>query len=270
MKFFKIINTRKIRGKLILVILLFTYLNIKSQTITPQVINSAGSNWQLTNGITITDNVGEPFTQTIGPANNIQITQGFLQNFIISNTFSFSIIKNDVSCNGKKDGNISLALTTTTSYTANYFWIPQTLCPSNHCTSIDSLEAGTYYVNVKINYIDATGQTKTDSTNNFTLIINDMNGACKVEVFTGITPNQDGINDVFTIKNISDFPNNRLQIYNRWGQLLYEKKGYNNFDNAWPNISDLGKLTGTTYFYILYLNDENVSPIKGWVELLQD
>ena len=59
MKLFKNINKDFL--KLILLVLIFPFTPISAQTITPQVINSAGGNWILPNGITVSDNVGEPF-----------------------------------------------------------------------------------------------------------------------------------------------------------------------------------------------------------------
>ena len=247
---------------------LFVNINCFAQTITPQVINSAGGNWQLPNGVTVSDNIGEPFVTTISNANNA-ITQGFLQNFIISNRFNISVQKNDVSCKDQNDGNISLAITSNVpTYTAQYFWSPQSVCPSNNCLGIDSLKPGTYTVSVKINYV-VNSQLKTDTSNVFNVDIFDSNGPCKVKIYTGITANGDGVNDIFTIDNISDFPNNHLLIYNRWGLLMYDEHGYDNINKFWPKKEDISKLSGTTYFYLLYL-DSGSKPIKGWVELLKD
>ena len=37
-----------------------------------------------------------------------------------------------------------------------------------------------------------------------------------------ITPNGDGINDRFVIKNLDQYPNNKLQVFDRTGKILYE------------------------------------------------
>lgn len=65
-----------------------------------------------------------------------------------------------------------------------------------------------------------------------------------------ITPNGDGINDFFEIKNVHKYPNNLLQVYNRWGKLVFEMQ---NYDNSW----DGGNLADGSYFYIFrYLDKE--------------
>ncbi|MDI5896084.1 gliding motility-associated C-terminal domain-containing protein, partial [Flavobacterium algoritolerans] len=80
-------------------------------------------------------------------------------------------------------------------------------------------------------------------------------------VHNAISPNGDGINEKFIIDNIDDtvcYPDNTVEIYNRWGVLVYETKGYNNTTNVFDGTS-LGRTTVSqstglptgTYFYIL-------------------
>lgn len=251
--------------KLLYIFSVLAISNCFSQTITPHVINSAGHNWQLSNGITITDNIGEPFTSTIYNANTT-ITQGFLQNFVISRVFSVTPLATDVSCKDKNDGVISMAVSCNVPYSVQYTWSPQSVCPLNNCSRIDSLKAGVYTVTTQITYTVGANQLDSIFVNQIT--ITDVNGPCKIKIYNGITPNGDGSNDVFTIDNISEFPNNHLFIYNRWGKLLYDKTGYDNVTKAWPGNDD-NDLIPTTYFYILYLGDGS-GPIKGWIELLKN
>ncbi|MCQ2280329.1 MAG: gliding motility-associated C-terminal domain-containing protein, partial [Bacteroidales bacterium] len=44
-----------------------------------------------------------------------------------------------------------------------------------------------------------------------------------------ITPNGDGVNDVFAIKNLNPLLDNILTIYDRWGKRVYEKKNYQTY-----------------------------------------
>ncbi|MGC4039747.1 MAG: gliding motility-associated C-terminal domain-containing protein, partial [Flavobacterium sp.] len=56
--------------------------------------------------------------------------------------------------------------------------------------------------------------------------------ACiSLDVHNAFTPNGDGLNEWFQIDNIDDitcYPTNKVQIYNRWGILVYETKNYDN------------------------------------------
>jgi gliding motility-associated-like protein len=86
---------------------------------------------------------------------------------------------------------------------------------------------------------------------------------------TGFSPNGDGVNDYFFIENIERYPNALFKVFNRWGNLVYEKQ---NYDNSWNGDSNskiitIGEvLTNGTYFYVLDLaNDED--PIQGYIIL---
>ncbi|RDY61699.1 gliding motility-associated C-terminal domain-containing protein [Flagellimonas nanhaiensis] len=84
------------------------------------------------------------------------------------------------------------------------------------------------------------------------------------EIYTGITPNGDGINDYFRIDGIESYPNNTLRIFNRWGVLIYETEGYGLENNLFKGFSE-GRATilkertlpSGTYFYILTFPNEN-------------
>ncbi len=90
--------------------------------------------------------------------------------------------------------------------------------------------------------------------------------ACEIVVFNAVSPNGDGLNEIFTIEGIECYPNNTVEIYNRWGVNVYKANGYNNgsvsFNGLSQNKLTVGddKLPGDTYFYILkYIDNENNS-----------
>ena len=79
-----------------------------------------------------------------------------------------------------------------------------------------------------------------------------------LEVFNLLTPNNDGENDVFVIRNIELYPENTLEIYNRWGVKVYSTLGYGQNGRYFTGISDgrgvvskSSLLPTGTYFYIL-------------------
>ncbi len=91
--------------------------------------------------------------------------------------------------------------------------------------------------------------------------------ASAVKVYNGFTPNGDNINDEWVIDFINLYPDNKVEIYNRWGQLVYRSNSYNNESNVWRgdnNIAGKEPLADDTYFYVIDLGDG--SPvIKGFV-----
>lgn len=83
--------------------------------------------------------------------------------------------------------------------------------------------------------------------------------------YTGITPNGDGQNDSWVIKGIEKYPDANVLIYNRWGDLVWKNKNYNNINIVWEGKNSNGtNLTDATYFYIVEINEKTH---KGWVEL---
>jgi len=74
-----------------------------------------------------------------------------------------------------------------------------------------------------------------------------------IVVHQGVSPNGDGINDFLQIDNITNFPDNKLMIMNRNGQLVYEARGYDNTTKVFDGHSSINRqmqLPGT-YFYQL-------------------
>jgi len=74
-----------------------------------------------------------------------------------------------------------------------------------------------------------------------------------IQVHQGVSPNGDGINDFLQIDNISQYPDNKLMIMNRNGQLIYEARGYDNSSKVFDGHSSKNgqmQLPGT-YFYQL-------------------
>lgn len=73
------------------------------------------------------------------------------------------------------------------------------------------------------------------------------------EIPQAITPNGDGKNDYFVIHGIEN-PENEVQIFNRWGQLVYEAI---NYQNDWYGVDHSGaELSNDTYFYVITMGDE--------------
>jgi len=80
-----------------------------------------------------------------------------------------------------------------------------------------------------------------------------------------ITPNGDGQNDYFEIKELGRFAKNRITIVNRLGDHLFEEDDYQN------NWEAKGLVAGT-YFYILTVEDYDGKSrtFKGWIQVLRE
>jgi gliding motility-associated-like protein len=97
--------------------------------------------------------------------------------------------------------------------------------------------------------------------------INDVVTNPEFSIPQGFSPNGDGVNDLFVIKGISNYPHNTFTILNRWGSVVYNMHAY---DNTWNGKSSEGlrfggdDLPDGTYFYILDLGN-NEKPYKGFI-----
>ncbi|MBA3971707.1 MAG: gliding motility-associated C-terminal domain-containing protein, partial [Bacteroidetes bacterium] len=91
--------------------------------------------------------------------------------------------------------------------------------------------------------------------------------ADSLNFYNGITPNGDGNNDQWLIDGIEYIKDNEVTIFNRWGDVVWKAKDYDNVtDNkVWKGTnSNGGILPDATYFYIV---EANGKVYKGWVEL---
>ncbi|MDQ6471707.1 gliding motility-associated C-terminal domain-containing protein [Flavobacterium sp. LHD-80] len=109
----------------------------------------------------------------------------------------------------------------------------------------------------------------------FTIAIADKNPPPPDDlvVYNAVSPNGDGLNDTFHIKGIDKYPDNSVEIYNRWGVKVYDAKSYNESDKMFAGYSDGRatinrgeKLPTGTYFYILkYNNGKKVIEKAGYL-----
>ncbi len=97
-----------------------------------------------------------------------------------------------------------------------------------------------------------------------------QDGCSAVTPTKGFSPDGDGINDSFYIENIENYPNNNVQIFNRWGNKIFEVQGYDNQSRKWSGESNIGLIIGSqdvpagTYYYLIDLGDGS-EPIVGFV-----
>jgi gliding motility-associated-like protein len=139
---------------------------------------------------------------------------------------------------GGDDGSIdATVIGGTTPY--DYLW-------SNGSTDEDlyGLTAGTYTIEV----YDENGCYATAS-----IILTEP---LELDLPTAFSPNGDNYNDLYVIHGIEAYPDNIFQVFNRWGNLVFEAKEYNNTWNGKSNVG--GILPDGVYFVILKINDGEI------------
>lgn len=148
-------------------------------------------------------------------------------------------VKN-ISCAEQQDGELHTDVTRGTA-PYSYLWSTGASTPS-----VTGLAEGLYTVTVK----DQKGCTHTtDAT------IASGNGDC-LFIPDAFSPNNDGINDTWVLRNIRLFPNNTMQVFNQWGQQLYNAGPYL---EPWDGRHNGNLLPPATYYYIFSRGDGSAS-----------
>jgi gliding motility-associated-like protein len=140
-----------------------------------------------------------------------------------------------------------------------FSWTPgATLSDSTAANPIASPLVTTLYT---VTVIDANGCTGIDSV--LITVIPD------IRFPSGITPNGDGYNETWVIDYIDLYPNNVVEVYNRWGDRLYRAEGYDN-SNGWDGYFNGKALPVGTYYFIVELNDERYpEPFTGPITIFR-
>ena len=86
------------------------------------------------------------------------------------------------------------------------------------------------------------------------------------EITNVFSPNGDGINDNWYIDNIRFYPNNEVTVFNIYGNVVFNKKGYN---NDWQGTNNGAPLPDGTYFYVVTFEGIN-SVKKGSLDILKN
>ncbi len=99
--------------------------------------------------------------------------------------------------------------------------------------------------------------------------INNVTNEISTLIPNAISPNGDGKNDVWKLDFLSIlYPNAEINIYTRWGENIYNSVGA--YTNPWDGTYNGQKLPVGTYYYVLNLNDPNITePFKGGILLVR-
>ncbi|RYY17107.1 MAG: gliding motility-associated C-terminal domain-containing protein, partial [Cytophagaceae bacterium] len=76
----------------------------------------------------------------------------------------------------------------------------------------------------------------------------------RVRIPNAFTPNGDGSDDTWQIENIAAYPANRVQIFNRWGNKIFEASGYGR-GSEWPGTIGGQPAPIGTYYYVVTLGN---------------
>ena len=179
---------------------------------------------------------------------------------IISNAISFTVLDFLVDAGPnfyiKQGDNIKLQGQTSGS---SFTW-----SPNYNINSTAVIAPIVYPKETAIYYLTATNGTCT-IIDEVTIFVENL-----LKVPNTFSPNGDGINDEWEILGIDNFPDCGIQVYNRWGQLVFQTTGYPS-DKRWNGTSDGGNnLASGSYYYVINLRDTQFEePLKGTVTIIE-
>lgn len=142
-----------------------------------------------------------------------------------------------------------------------YAWTPSSVLNNpNISNPIATLNATTLFT------VIATDATSGCSSTDTVTVFVDENGQCDIVYYNGFTPNGDSHNDYWHIDGISVDPKNKVFIFNRWGDKVWETVGYDNASNRWEGKPSRGNnyVPDGTYFFIISFQDKTY---KGYIEV---
>ncbi|PBQ32310.1 hypothetical protein CNR22_11195 [Sphingobacteriaceae bacterium] len=94
-----------------------------------------------------------------------------------------------------------------------------------------------------------------------------INSDLDIFIYNVVTPDNNGMNDTWRIKNIQYYPDNKVVIFDQWNQRIFEADQYN---STWEGKNQGGEiLPDATYFYILTFKKSN-KKYSGYITLIRN
>ena len=221
-------------------------------------------NWSFGNG---NGNQTPPFTYSYNTAGSYSISLSIKDNNGCGSPAAVNgvIINPNPVISAGPDKIISVGSSTTLDASIanpgnyNFLWTPSVYLNSSSILNPISTPNNTPVIYT----ITATDKTTFCSGNDIVIV----SPISKLYIPSGFTPNNDGKNDVWNIPGMALYPDGIVMVFNRWGEKIFETKGY--FSNPWN-----GKYKGLlqphdVYVYIIQLTNDKSKVIKGTVTIIQ-
>lgn len=198
------------------------------------------------------------YTLTVTDANGCTLTEEFTieqPDSLVITPLEAMVYPNGFNLTGFQtgDGVIYAPQVSGGSMPYSFIWSSENGFSSTSANNLLNLQAGTYVVVV-------TDANLCNDTATIDLFQPDI-----LEMPNGISPNGDGFNDGLIIRGLDAYPENKLIVFNRWGNQVFEKTNYRNSDPWYGTNPDGKELPEGTYFVVVELS--GADNLKGYLEI---
>ena len=111
--------------------------------------------------------------------------------------------------------------------------------------------------------LDITDENNCEASGNIKITVDE--GSLKISVPNAFSPNGDGINDTWVITHLSAYPGATVQVFNRYGQLVFQSE---NNSKTWDGTYNGKPLPMATYYYIIDLKN-NQKKLAGSITIFK-
>ncbi len=213
-----------------------------------------GYNWSPTTGLSdpnIANPVASPadtttYIVTVSNSNACTSTDTVIVNVLKKPTASaktnLEITQGQsIALNGKADGSA-----------IKYYWTPNTYLSSD--TVLNPVATPPEDITYTL-HVTSTAGCGNDATADVFIRVYKA-----ISIPNTFTPNSDGVNDTWNIGALNSYPESTIQIFDRYGSLVYNTTGYS---KAWDGTYNNKKVAAGTYYYVIDL--KNGKKFAGWV-----
>lgn len=150
----------------------------------------------------------------------------------------------------------SIEISASSDIPVNYLWYNSSLTfsDSGNLITVQPAASDIYIVQGTTKF----GCIRTDS------VYIGVNAA--LEIPTAFTPDGDGFNDVWNLKELVNYPKCEVRIFNRWGHTLFESTGY---ETPWNGTFNGEQLPAGAYFFVIDLNVGEIDPLTGSITIIR-
>lgn len=139
----------------------------------------------------------------------------------------------------------------------SFYWLPP-----YSLTDFTTINPTAFPSETTTYYLTAVGEKCTASDGVTITVKSDL------EITNTFTPTGDGNNDTWYIPGLVSYPDCYVQIFDRWGQSVYQSTGYT-LEKSWDGTKKGRKMEAGVYFYSIELRDGSDKVLKGYLNLIR-